>query len=394
MRSFVAILMLASVSVLGLALESTASAAVLCNANEAPCASENTYEKGEAFVFQTLKATINTNLGTITCGGNFGGVISLVGGEGVPVEAQVNGVNFTECKESKGFACSTATAKNLPYTAKFEGSGGSGTLTISDPMAVAMEFSCAQAPIQCTFSAAAIGFSVTGGTPATANATNVPLSVSGSQCPATATFSSEFTSQKVFSFPSLFIVDGAAPPPAIHLCKQNVSFCNVFLRYLLGTTLEGALAGNSIFEFLYEGKPREPACETGTMTSKATEAGKPLIGEVSALSFSNCGAGVCAVEAQSLPYKSEFEKTTGGNGTMALVSGGSGSPKIEVNCGKAFKCIYKATSVSFTLTGGNPASISVAKTMEKDAASEAECGSTMTWTATYELTKPTPLFVT
>jgi hypothetical protein len=46
------------------------------------------------------------------------------------------------------------------------------------------------------------------------------------------------------------------------------------------------------------------------------------------------------------------------------------------------------------LTGGETPKLAIAQTLEKDASSEAECGSTMTWTATYKLTKPTPLFVT
>lgn len=112
------------------------------------------------------------------------------------------------------------------------------------------------------------------------------------------------------------------------------------------------------------------------------------------MTFKKCGGGVCAVQAQALPFKAEISKTTGGNGTMALANGGGGSPRIEINCGKAFKCIYNATGVSFSVTGGEAPKIAIGQTLEKDAASEAECGSTMTWTASYKLTQPTPLFVT
>ena len=71
--------------------------------------------------------------------------------------------------------------------------------------------------------------------------------------------------------------------------------------------------------------------------------------------------------------------------------GGEGN----VNCGAAFKCVYHAAAVSFALTGSSTApKLAVAQTLERDAASEAECGSSMTWTATYKLAKPVPLFVT
>lgn len=371
---------------------SSASAGVLCNVNESPCPVESTYEPGEFEALTTSKATIATNLGNITCSGGFVAQVSAVGGEGKPAEAGIEFFNFQECKEGKGLACSAA-VKNQPYTASFEGSGGNGTMTLKDPTAVAFEFSCPFAPIQCTFSAASIGFNVTGGSPAVITATNVPLSRSGAQCPTTSTFSAEFKSAGA-AFPSLFIVGGSAPPPVVRLCKQNVGLCLATQRHPIGTSIEGTLEGNSVFEFLYEGLPREPWCEGATLTGKTTQAAAPLIGEISAMTFKKCGAGVCAVQAQALPYKAEIEKTTGGNGTLAMVSGGSGSPKIEVNCGKAFKCIYKVSSVSFTLTGGEAPKLAVAKTLEKDAASEAECGSTMIWTATYKLTKPTPLFVT
>ncbi|HEX5929041.1 MAG TPA: hypothetical protein VFY48_06575 [Solirubrobacterales bacterium] len=275
---------------------------------------------------------------------------------------------------------------NLPYEGEYSGTGGNGSMVLSDPVEIKGQLKCPQGT--CTFSTTKkVEFQFTGGTAAVVNATGVPMEGGCS-----ATMSSELKSLNPFS---LFIVGGAAPNPVTRLCKVSTSPCPKAERHPIGTAFEASLEGNSVFEFLYEGKPREPSCEEGSLAGKTTVLGKPLVGEVSAMAFKKCGAGVCAVEAQGLPYKAEIEKTTGGNGTLAMVSGGGGPPKIEVNCGKSFKCIYKATSVSFAVTGsGTVPKLAVSQTLEKDAASEAECGATMTWKATYKLTKPTALFVT
>jgi hypothetical protein len=362
---------------------SSASASVLCEANENPCSSENLVEN-EAQLFWNAKLNFG---GAIVCnsGGSFEKVTDM-GGEGKAVKAEMTSL-LLSCVEG-GVQCWPVGGGNLPYDTEFQGSGGNGTMVLSDPVAVKITTQCAFKT--CVFSTTSkIEPQFTGGNPAVMAANSVPVS-SGPGCPTTMSIE-----LKTGALPaSLFIVNGPANP-ATRLCKQNTSPCPKANRHAIGTAIEGSLEGNSVFEFLYEGKPREPACEEGTLTGKTTVAGKPLIGEVSAMSFGQCGAGVCAVQAQNLAYKAEIEKTTGGNGTLALVSGGSGSPRIEVNCGKAFKCVYKAASVSFTLTGSaSTPKLAVSQTLEKDAASEAECGASMTWKATYKVTKPTPLFVT
>ncbi len=265
-------------------------------------------------------------------------------------------------------------------------------MVLSDPTEIKLERTCIPPP-GCIFSTTkAIGFEFAGGEPAVMTATGVPVVAAPAGCPTTISLRLEAKSPVA---KGLFLVGGPAPPPATRLCKSTTSPCPKASRHPIGTAIEGTLEGSSVFEFLYEAKLREPACEAGGLAGETTALGTPLIAEVSSIFFSKCGAGVCAVEAQSLPYKAEIEKTSGGNGTLALVSGGSGPPKIEVNCGKSFRCVYKATSVSFAVTGSSTVpKLAVSQTLEKDAASETECGSTMTWKATYKVTKPTPLFVT
>ncbi|HEU4392547.1 MAG TPA: hypothetical protein VFR04_02795 [Solirubrobacterales bacterium] len=384
----------------------SASASTLCMVNKSSCAAEDVVEKGivmpagsegtSRFVFGSTE---------VSCGPTLSAKVTDVGGEeggkAKPVKAEVTALSFGSCFGKPWGAPCSITAQNLPYNAEFTGSGGSGSFVMTGAPArfsVKCEFPTV---INCVYSAGKMEMSFTGKELyATTSGFNISSlsAVEGSPCPAPSEW---FTSSYSWLSPtSMYIVGGPAPTPIVRLCKVKTSPCPLpyFVfpnqKYPIGTALEGTLEGNSVFEFLYEGKAREPACEGGSLTGKTTEPAKPLIGEVSAMSFSKCGGGVCSVEAQSTPYKAEIESTGSGNGTLALVSGGAGSPKLEVNCGKAYKCVYKASSVSFTVTGGEPAKLVVSKTMEKDAASEAECGSTMTWKATYKLTEPTPLYVT
>src|SRR6478672_9114 len=368
-----------------LAVAPSASATALCKkAGESVCSVENTYDTGTILKLKSTNFTLTSNISTVTCGESNSEIeITDPGGSGA-VKGSVNSLTFGgECKTGGGTACTVVNAVNLPYEFSIEGA----TATVADPVGAGEEIKCGFL-MQCTFTSKDSTFAFNGGSPATMTAIEVSVSRAGGICPATANWHAVYS---VTSPESVFV--SSSSQPQAKLCQESTSPCPGSKRYSIGTTIEGALEGNSVFEFLYEGKPSEPWCEGATLTGKTTTAGKPLIGEVSAMMFKKCGAGVCAVEAQSRPYKAEIENTSGGNGTMALGTGGSGVPKLEVNCGKSFKCIYKAASVSFTVTGGNPAKIAVSKTMERDAASEAECGATMIWTATYELTKPAPMFV-
>jgi hypothetical protein len=365
----------------GLAGAGPASGAVLCDANENPCSAEDVLQEG-AKLLQGGQIAFG---GSLVCNLGSWGQITDPGGEGKVVTASM-GAFFAGCSDG-GFACwPFGGGAFTPYDMEFEGSGGNGSMVLSDPVAVGFTTKCPSGT--CWFQTTEeIQFEFTGGSPAVMVANNIPVE-STPGCPTTMSIE---LNGAVHS--GMYLVEGPVNL-ATRLCKENTSPCPTSNTHTVGAAIEGSLEGNAVFEFLYEGKLREPACEAGSLTGKTTEAGKPLIGEVSALAFSKCGAGVCAAQAQALPYVAEIEPTTGGNGALALISGGSGSAKLEIDCGKAFKCVYKVSGVNLTLTGGEAPKLTVAQTLEKDAASEAECGSTLTWTATYKLTKPTPLFVT
>ncbi len=189
-------------------------------------------------------------------------------------------------------------------------------------------------------------------------------------------------------------------PSGAQLCKAKTELCEF---YALGTTVSASLEQEAKFVFPYEGEELEPPCRVSTMSGKTTKEGEVLIGELTALSFKECGGGLCTVSAQHLPYKTEFKATSEGNGTMTWSSGGGGAPAFTIKCLGVAKCIYGASEIAFTITGGTPAKLSNSGVaLKREAGSEEACGevgakwegiAAVEGKVLYKITSPSPLFV-
>ena len=192
----------------------------------------------------------------------------------------------------------------------------------------------------------------------------------------------------------------SSTPPGTQLCKVQEGLCEV---YGLGTKLTSGLESEVKFVFPYEGEELEPPCRVSTMSGATTKEGEVLIGELTALSFKECGGGLCTVTAQHLPYKAEIKATSGGNGTLTWSSGGGGAPAVAIKCLGMTKCIYGATEMAFTITGGSPAKLSNSGVaLKREEGSEGACGEVgAKWEGVaavegkvlYKITSPSPLFV-
>jgi hypothetical protein len=188
--------------------------------------------------------------------------------------------------------------------------------------------------------------------------------------------------------------------PGTRLCKAKTGSCG---SYALGTEVSATLEQEAKFVFLYEGEDLEPPCRVSTMSSKTTKEGEILIGELTALSFQECGGGVCTVAAQHLPYKIEIKATSEGNGTMIWSNGGSGAPAFTIKCLGVAKCIYGAAEVAFSVIGGTPAKLSNSGVaLKREEGSEEACGekgakwegiAAMEGKILYKITSPSPFFV-
>jgi hypothetical protein len=103
------------------------------------------------------------------------------GGEGEPVIGTITALSFTGCKADTIFNPSCTVGVNgLPYNAEVVGSGGNGTIRVSNADASVV---CAGI-INCVFGNELFELPITGGNPAKISATNVVLKKeSGLLCP-------------------------------------------------------------------------------------------------------------------------------------------------------------------------------------------------------------------
>lgn len=118
--------MLAGLAIVAFAGSGSATATVLCKANENPeCIFTNTWLSGTIFELKrkSFDTTFTTSLFTVTCKKTTNEVQI---GEGTPLPIQVSNLTFGECSSS----C-TVTARNLPYEGSISPVGsGDGTITL------------------------------------------------------------------------------------------------------------------------------------------------------------------------------------------------------------------------------------------------------------------------
>ncbi len=181
----------------------------------------------------------------------------------------------------------------------------------------------------------------------------------------------------------------ATPASATQLCADTA--CEEV--YESGQVLEAGLLESTSSSFTLGGALGTVSCTESTLKGETTsKSAVPLPAKVNSFSFAGCKTGEtsCTVSAVHLTYKAAIEETGGGNGTLALSSGGSGNPGVEVSCG-FLKCTATATEPSFNVEGGGAAIARI-----KEAAltiSGASCSASGKWTAEYLFAEPNPMQV-
>jgi hypothetical protein len=345
-----------------------------------------------SFSGEAPAAQFVTPIGTISCllaGTIKGETTETHTGQGKPLKGQLTKMTFVGCKV--GATSCTVEAAHIPYVALFkwtEASKGNLEFENGGSGAPGISLVCG-ASIDCTY---AFTSPIRAEGPGYIVATKATLGTgTGKNCPKSESSVLWTAAYELFS--PLYVADYVGQDK---LCKKNESPCPGEEAYGTSTALSAALETGTTAKFKI--KISEESTETeytvacgssaleGTTTASA---GLPLPGEISTLSFAECG-GTCAVTALKLKYKAELEATSSGNGTMrALTGGGGGTPHLQVRCIGAYKCVYEASPISMGITGGAPAKLSVSAALNKVAAeSEAKCGSQLTWESSYKFTKP------
>ncbi|MDX6609065.1 MAG: hypothetical protein QOF85_990 [Solirubrobacterales bacterium] len=378
---------------------SSSSGTALCEDKGEGGSCTNLYVKSTAFAANSTSVKFETNLGTVSCTeSSFEGETTEEPTEsGKSLETRIAVLKFSGCKV--GETGCTVTSVKTAYAAPVswtEGVKGSMTLKSGGSGTPGVSVKCGGI-ISCTSTGEPV-LDVNGGEAkaATVVASKDKLTPGeGSPCPKEISWTATYT----FTAPNagaVFVQNQIANP--VRLCKTNgFPFCASASTYPINTPLEAKLeTGSAEFTVKINGNPLTTSCTSSTLTGKTTSFDTwPLKGEISALTFTNCGP-VCHVLALLLKYEAEIEATNSGNGsgTITMRSGGSGPPRIKVDCGVNYICTYevKSNTLKTTVPGGvaAPAKLSVNALLDEKvvAGSEAKCGAELEWKGSYKFTKP------
>ena len=362
-----------------------ASATVLCSNSASPCPQGDAYSVGTELHGKLPEgsASFVGEANTLKCG--TAGIAAKTTAAGTPIAGQVTALSFSGCE----LGCAVS-AQNLPYKAEIEyTANGDGVMTLSSGGGGPPRLKNNCLGLSCTFGASKLSLDVEGDSPAEVKAVSEPLVREAGEkaiCGDTARWSTVF---RISEPMALFVQSREAPP--ISLCAAGVSPCPEGAAYPLGTELKGALSEGPA-GFTSDKESGTLYCSNSTVAAKITAAGVPMTGQVTALSFSGCSLA-CTVSALHLPYKSEIETSSSGDGVLTLRNGGSGTPQIRNTCfGKS--CTFGSGSISLDIDGGTPATIHATnESLTREEGEQAICGNTFKWSAAYGVSEPMALFV-
>ncbi|HET7455474.1 MAG TPA: hypothetical protein VFJ76_08140 [Solirubrobacterales bacterium] len=175
---------------------------------------------------------------------------------------------------------------------------------------------------------------------------------------------------------------GAGSAAATKLCTSAACTTD----YAAGTEIESSLSSSTIFETT--GGTVLETCTGGEMNGKTSAtSGEPLRELITTFTWTGCTKTKDTIASGELKIRASG--SADGNGTLT----GAGS-SWTTNGIFGTSCVYgtgTATTLG-TLNGGNPATISI-NTLVPRTVENALCPKEIRWTATYQFTSPTPLFV-
>jgi hypothetical protein len=173
---------------------------------------------------------------------------------------------------------------------------------------------------------------------------------------------------------------GAGTASATQLCTDSGGICTEYSGNITGTSTDATLATNLA----------NVTCDDSHTTINATSStGAPILGSVTALSFTGCRTELtlvpCTVTVKNLPYNASLEGKT----LTVTDEVGAGA---KVVCGEVISCEFLTKSANLAITNGSP-TIARAEKVPLSHEIGAICPATATWSATYKVTSPTGLTV-
>lgn len=190
---------------------------------------------------------------------------------------------------------------------------------------------------------------------------------------------------------ALMAVVGAGTASATELCSTATTPCSG-TKYLSGTKIKAVNTTNAVLTTSLT----TVTCTASTVEGETTSSGgaTAVTGKTTALTFTGCtrtGGEKCTVTSTSLGNASVSGGSASTTGAFSYnVTSKTGA---NVTCGFFINCTF--TTSSATLAGKNQTTgMPTVKAESISLAREGGiCPSTSTWTATYEIVEPTPLFV-
>jgi len=152
----------------------------------------------------------------------------------------------------------------------------------------------------------------------------------------------------------------------------------------------GTITGTSTNATLSTNLANVECSDSATTIVANSSTGAPILGEVTALSFTGCQTEglvhtACTVAVKNVPYSASLEGKT----LTVTDPVGAGA---KVVCGTIISCEFLTTAANLTITNGSP-TVAVAKEVALSHETGAICPETATWNATYSVTAPTGLTV-
>lgn len=181
---------------------------------------------------------------------------------------------------------------------------------------------------------------------------------------------------------------GASTASATVLCSTATNPCTS--KYPAGTALSFSLKAGTSAKLVQTNGESLDTCTGSTVAGKVSNAGgaaATVSGPVETLTWSNCTFPTTTTQKGNL----EVHYTSANNGTLTA----SSEFKVTIQTFFFGSCVYGVTAGTQlgTLAGGKPATFVANAVAKKLSGSEAACPETAKWTAEYQSTGATALYV-
>jgi hypothetical protein len=173
---------------------------------------------------------------------------------------------------------------------------------------------------------------------------------------------------------------GAGTASATQLCTDSGGICTEYSGTIKGTSTNATFATNLA---------NVECAHSATTIVANSSTGTPILGEVTALDFTECQTEVvhtpCMVTTKNLPYNASLE------GRTLTISDPVGVG-VKIVCNTVLSCEFLTNSANLTITNGSPTVVQ-AENVALNHETGAICPATASWSATYAVTAPSGLTV-